>query len=194
MTEEDETKADLREKGVQFYAASVGAWFTSRIEFDKSLLTLSSAGIGLLVTLLSSLGIHSVAALLAYEAALLAFIVCLGAVLWALRRNSTHLEQVNSGNDAPDPLLGALDTIAAVSFVVGAVITAVLGAAAATHSLLKEQKMSGETQQILQVQPEQLGKSLNNAGAMRPVAPAPAPPAAAPAPAPAAPSQGNGQK
>lgn len=192
---DEKAEEELRDKRVEFYAASVEAWFNSRLEFDKSLLTLSSAGIGLLITLLSTLGIRSEATLLLYEAAVVAFLVCLGAVLWAMRRNSTHLEAVNRGEDASDPLLTALDNIAVVSFFIGVAFSAVLGIAAATHSLLKkeEDNMKDINQPQSQVQIETLGKSANGAAAMKPVAPPPAAPAAAPA-APAAAPQGSGQK
>ncbi|PKF49010.1 hypothetical protein AT251_22010 [Enterovibrio nigricans] len=49
-----------KEKEVEFYAATVGAWLNTKFELDKSLLTLSTGAIGLLVTLLTTVGASSV--------------------------------------------------------------------------------------------------------------------------------------
>ena len=46
MNSPDET---TRLKEVEFYAANVGAWLNTSLEHDKSILTLSAGGIGLLV-------------------------------------------------------------------------------------------------------------------------------------------------
>lgn len=184
MSDQEKDDEELREKRVEYYAASVNAWFNSRLEFDKSLLTLSSAGIGLLVALLSALAIRSATTLLLYEAAVLAFLVCLGAVLWAIRRSTDHLEAVNSGEDAADPLLGALDRIAVVSFFFGVVFSAGLGVTAAINSLTKQEESMKDISQVQAPQAQgDLGKSLNNPGKMQPVAPQPAAPPPAPPPA-----------
>ena len=46
----DENKNSLEEqKGVAYYSALVNAWITTRMEKDKQLLTLSAAGIGLII-------------------------------------------------------------------------------------------------------------------------------------------------
>lgn len=42
------------QKRVEYYAASVNAWFNTSLEHDKSLFTLSAGGIGLLITLLTT--------------------------------------------------------------------------------------------------------------------------------------------
>ena len=47
------------QKKIEFYAASVAAWYESSLEHDKSLLTLSAGGIGLLITLLTTVGLGS---------------------------------------------------------------------------------------------------------------------------------------
>ena len=46
-------------KEVAFYGAVVEAWIGTRMEFDKSLLTLSLAGIGVVITLLTAVGMPS---------------------------------------------------------------------------------------------------------------------------------------
>lgn len=50
-------------KQVEFYSQGVAAWFNSALEHDKSLLTLSVAGIGVLLALMQTV-LDSVTALL----------------------------------------------------------------------------------------------------------------------------------
>jgi peptidoglycan/LPS O-acetylase OafA/YrhL len=89
---EDPKTEDL--KAVEYYAATVNAWYATRLERDKSLLTLAAAGVGVLVVLMS--GIHSVEGLVVFILALAAFAVSLGAVLWIFHRNSSHLQSILS--------------------------------------------------------------------------------------------------
>jgi hypothetical protein len=56
---EPQKPAEQDPKDLAFYAASVEAWYSTGFERDKSLLTLAGGGIGLLITLLSTVGTHS---------------------------------------------------------------------------------------------------------------------------------------
>ena len=92
--------SDLKDKKeVEFYAANVEAWFNTRIEHDKSLLTLSAGGIGLLITLLTTVGASSIQILLLYGFAILFFLVCIISVLIIFKRNSDHLVNVVQGKE-----------------------------------------------------------------------------------------------
>ncbi len=94
------TEQEIREhKEIEFYAAAVNAWLGTSLEHDKSLLTLSAGGVGLLVTLLSTVGLHFADALIIYVAALVAFTICLSAVLWIFKRNRAHLQDAIKGKD-----------------------------------------------------------------------------------------------
>ncbi len=85
------------EKEIAWYAAALDAWYGTRLEHDKSLLTLSAGGIGLLITLASTVGIPSRIALRLASLAILAFILCVVAVLLIFKGNSGHLEDVVHG-------------------------------------------------------------------------------------------------
>jgi hypothetical protein len=130
------TEQEIHEqKQIEFYAAAVNAWLGTSLEHDRSLITLSAGGIGLLITLLSTVGLHSVESLILYIMALIAFTTCLTAVLWIFKRNRAHLEHaIHGDNTVTDPLLTVLDTVAIVSFLFGAVLAATIGVAAAVHS------------------------------------------------------------
>jgi hypothetical protein len=135
------------QKRVEYYAASVNAWFNTSLEHDKSLLTLSAGGIGLLLTLLTTVGLSSSEALVLYIGAIASFVVALVAILVVFRRNRTHIEDILSGKSTSnDPLLTKLDALALWAFGVGVLFTAIIGIAAAVHSFsTKEKIMTNET-------------------------------------------------
>src|SRR5882672_4247530 len=95
-----------QQKEIEFYAAAVNAWLGTSLEHDRSLITLSAGGIGLLITLLSTVGLHSAESLILYVVALIAFICCLTAVLLVFKRNRAHLQEaIQGGVSVRDPLL-----------------------------------------------------------------------------------------
>jgi len=65
------------QKHVEFYSAGLTAWYTTRLEHDKGLLTLSAGGIGLLMTLMTTVGVSSAESLVLHVSALVTFLVCL---------------------------------------------------------------------------------------------------------------------
>lgn len=172
------------QKKIEFYAASVSAWYESSLEHDKSLLTLSAGGIGLLITLLTTVGLGTAEALVLYVGAISSFVVSLVSVLRVFRGNQKHIEDVLSGkNPSTDPALSRLDVTAIWSFGLGVVFTAVIGISAAIHSLTtKEKIMTNETQKTTTTVPlresfngaanlqsgSDLGKSFNGAGNLQP--------------------------
>jgi hypothetical protein len=171
-----------------FYAARVTAWFGTRLEHDKSLLTLSAGGIGLLITLLSTTGLKSIESLLLYILALTSFVGCLGCVLWIFKRNAIHLEKVNLGHGDQDPVLTILDTVAIASFGLGVLLSSVVGIAAGIHSFQKQeismsiedkgnrQTFSDSFDRVTNMQPQApLKRSFNNAASMKPDSSEPAP-------------------
>lgn len=195
-----------QEKEVQWYSATVNAWFSTRLEHDRSLLTLSAGAIGLLITLLSTVGVKSVESALLYGAAMLSFLISLASVLWIFRRNGTHLTEIIRSNAFGDPVLRMLDAVAIGSFFFGVVLSSIIGISAAVHSLQpSEVGMSGE--QKTQGQSQNLNESFNGATSMRPTqgdlkksfdgavalrpAPTTSPAQQSPTPAPATPAQTN---
>lgn len=135
-------------KAVEYFAAQVNAWLNTKFEHDKSLLTLSAGGIGLLITLLSTTGVKSIETLVLYILALFAFIVCLSTLLWIFRRNAKHLEGVVKGTETTDPVLVTLDNVAISSFLMGVLFSAIIGISTAVHSYQeKERKMADEKSQ-----------------------------------------------
>jgi hypothetical protein len=151
------------QKEVEYYASSVNAWFNTSLEHDKSILTLAAGGIGLLITLLTTIGLSSAEALVLYVGAITSFLVALLAVLVVFRHNRTYIEQVLAGKIAGnDPVLAKADSIALWAFGVGVVFTAVIGIDTAIHSFTsKEKAMSNEPTKSTQSVP--LRESFNGA-------------------------------
>lgn len=175
------TTDDLKQ--VEFYAANVNAWINTRFERDKSLLTLSAGGIGLLITIALAKGFQSTSALLIYCVALFSFVICLVVVLWVFQQNSHYLEDVANGKNTDDPLLTWLDKVVNASFILGVFMSAMMGVSFAVDSLLekKEKEVSEESKRapslaqdsvnrINNLSPQPLAKSLNGLSAMNPAA------------------------
>jgi hypothetical protein len=196
------------QKGIEYYASSVNAWFNTSLEHDKSVLALAAGGIGLLATLLTTVGLSSVWVLALYVAAILCFLVALVAVLVVFRHNRTYIERVLNGTTAGrDPLLSKADSVVLWAFGVGVVLTAVIGIATAIHSYASKEKTMTKDSQVtvgnvkidtaniresfnglakLQPAPD-FTKSFNGAAGLKPPAPV-ASPSAPCAPVPAAPT------
>lgn len=200
------------QKHVEYYAASVNAWFNTSLEHDKSLFTLSAGGIGLLLTLLTTVGLSSAEALILYIGAIVSFVVALVAILVVFRRNRTHIEDILSGKSTSnDSLLTKLDAMALWAFGIGVLFTAIIGIAAAVHSYSTMEKiMTNETAQKSEAVPlresfsgasslqpsTDFTKSFNGAGNLQPqpVASGTVPAVSSPAPASSGSSQKQGGK
>lgn len=134
-----ESQPDINQmKEVEFYAANLNAWFNTRFEHDKSLLALSAGAVGLLITLISTVGVKSVEILILYILSLACFVVCLGALLWIFRRNAKHLEDVVRETAIDDQLLNTLDRAAVSSFMFGVILSAIIGISTAINSYIDE--------------------------------------------------------
>jgi len=129
-----DTDDTIEKKSVAFYQASVTAWYNTSLEHDKSLFTLSAGGIGLLITLIRTVGIQSAETLILYIAAMVSFLICLLSVLVIFKKNRTHIEQVFQGQTAPDQNLEMLDNVAIMSFGIAVLFSAVIGISSAINS------------------------------------------------------------
>ena len=115
------------DKKKEYYAAQANAWFNTRLEYDKSLLVLSAGAIGLLVTLLTTVGVETFTLLYIYIGSLICFIICLFSVLTIFFWNSKHLEDLIAGKKTYDSLLAVLDKISIVTFIIGIILASIIG-------------------------------------------------------------------
>jgi hypothetical protein len=166
MTQSPERK---EKEDLAHYAAMVTAWFNTRLEHDKSLLTLSSAGIGLLIALVQKVEINFKFGVVVYAMALLSFVLCLITVLLIYRRNSRHLEDIVAGKTSSSRLLSIADGVALYSFMLGVICAAGFGFGIAIHgSNLQERPMAKEDEGASNRQMAM--DSFNKAVNMRPAA------------------------
>lgn len=173
------------DKELAWYSAAIEAWLNTRFEFDKSILTLSSAAIGLLVTFVPD-GAKTIEFVVVYVLALVCFLVSIFGVLAILKRNADALHAMITKNQQRDVLLGALDWIVAITFVFGVVLTSFLGFSMTANKLrensamIHDSKNTGAPHQDKQI-------SVDKFGDMKPPTPSPASPPQPPAPQPAKP-------
>lgn len=198
------------QKQVEFYAATVNAWYATTLEHDKSLFVLAGGGIGIMISLLTTVGFDSYWILVLFLVAIFSFLNCLAYLLRIFEGNRHYLEAVISGTDqGADSKLKSWDTIAKNSFLIGVIFST---AVALTVAALKISTKQTEQQQVTsdnqkpsssgmtldsvqgaaKLQP--MTKSFQGAANMAPASPAAAssaattasaavPPASAPAPA-----------
>lgn len=140
----------LQQKDVEFFAASVNAWYNTALEHDKSIFALSAGSIGLLVTLLTTVGVSSMMMLSFYMAAIGCFLICLAIIFFIFGRNRTHIEQIVSKQiSGSDPLLVTLDIAAMCVFWTGVFFAAAIGITTAFSSYNKGKDMANEQQKQL---------------------------------------------
>ncbi len=145
--EEEEAQA----KRVELYSHHVAAWVNSSLERDRSLLTLSVAGLGVLLTLMST-AVNSITALILYYLAVFALLMCIFSVLLIFQRNKKYIENVICGSESADPWLTILDIVAVCSFVIGILFCAIIGISSATSTYFEKGKiMATEKNSVIKI-------------------------------------------
>lgn len=133
------TLEEAQAKEIEFYSQGVAAWFNTALERDKSLLALSIAGLGFLLTLMPTV-VNSITALIFYYLAALALLVCVLSVLLIFQRNKKHIENVLNEKKYDDKWLKMLDNVAMWSFMLGVLFCAIIGISSATSIYFEKEK------------------------------------------------------
>lgn len=110
-----------------YYGALLDAWQNTRMEHDKAILWLSSGAIGLLLTLLTTAKSPSAADVVLFLTATLFYVISIICVVFVFRWNADHLVLVAKGQEEFNSSLAVLDKMVSASFVLGMVISLVLG-------------------------------------------------------------------
>ena len=148
----DRAKRELRElegKNIAFYSTLLSAWIQTKMERDKTLITLSSAAIALLVTILTTVGISQSCTLILYAAAFIGFGLCIGTSLNIYQLNSLHLEK-ELGSENSDIKLEKYDKLSYLSFLCGVFFLCSIGIYSAyqTFNLTEKTKMESKIKTI----------------------------------------------
>ncbi|MCB9207563.1 MAG: hypothetical protein H6611_09710 [Ignavibacteriales bacterium] len=157
------------EKEIAYYSALVNAWINTKMERDKTLLLLSSGGIGLLVTLLSTVGAINGLGIVFYVLAFLSFLITIIILVTIFDRNSIHIEKAIRGKKDSDTKLDLLDKISLWSFIFGAIFSIFISINSAT--LIQNKKGSEEMPKPNQIQSakgKEVTKSLSGIGEISP--------------------------
>ncbi len=170
---------ELEGKNVQNYSVLLAAWIQTRMERDKTIVALSAAAIGLLVTLLTTKGVPRWWLLLPYTTAFVGFAVSIGTALAIYQKNSEKIESDMRGSGDPKYRfidLAPYDRAAIIGFLVGAISVIVIGLSSATLSYLttRESMSDPKIETTAAPKPEEV-RSLQGIEALKPQHPDTAP-------------------
>jgi hypothetical protein len=129
-----------KQKKIEYYSACVNAWFNTRLEYDKSILVLSTGGVGVLLGFLNFFGVKSYYFLVLYILSFVFFLVALCGVLAVYINNASHIEEVISGKNGESLILSFLDKVVVWAFAFGVFFAGLLGVSV-TIQLYKNQEV-----------------------------------------------------
>ncbi len=138
-TPEEAQKRSLKElegKNIAHYSVLLTAWIQTRMERDKTLITLSAIAIGLLVTILTTVGVRSIWELIFFAVAVGSFLITILSSLKIYQLNSEHLEAAIRGSSQKDPRLEQYDKRSSRSFITGLISVILIAIVSATYQLL----------------------------------------------------------
>lgn len=139
------------QKHVEYYSQSVNAWYLTALERDKSILTIASGGIALLVSLMTTSGINSYLVFYFYIISIIFFLISIITIIMILNENKKDIENVinNTGENECDFI--NKDKLAFWTFILGIIFTMLIGIISAYESLKKKEiEMSKDTNKSTQ--------------------------------------------
>lgn len=169
----------VAEKEISYFSAIVSAYIESSMEKDRSLLTLSAGGIGLLITLLTTIGAPSLFIIVLYSVASLSFGSVIVLILYVFSRNRSLLIKLakNQNVSTDEESLGKLDKSIYALFVLGVLVSFIFGILTSLNQLTKEKTMS-EKEEVkiysleglsqMNPNPDTLEKSLQGLSELKP--------------------------
>lgn len=165
---------ERQQKEIAYYTAIVKAWFVTRMEKDRSLLTLSAGAIGLLVALLINLKIESLCLFILFIIAILSFVVSLISLISIFGINSKYLEDLKQGKEPQNGNLKNLDTVVYISFILGIILTFIFAICVGANYISKKEVKQMFFQEknkkhSSHQQSKEIKKSLQGANAMNPL-------------------------
>ena len=162
---------ELEGKNIAHYSVLLNSWINTKMERDKALITLSAAGIGLLVTILIARGVNHSYYLLLFAGAFGGFIVTIFSSLRIYELNSQHIESNIRGSSDKDPRLEQYDKRSKYSFAIGVVFSILIAGLSAFDQIeTKEDSTMGDKKnsQSISSQTSIKKKSLDGLSNLRP--------------------------
>lgn len=130
---------ELEGKNIAHYSVFLGAWIETRMQRDKTLITLSAGGIGLLITLLTIVKNASLIYLILYSLAFGCFIGTIFICLKIYQENSVVIENEIRGPEDPnykELSLKLYDKWSYILFVAGVILSSIMGLTSAAESFI----------------------------------------------------------
>lgn len=132
------------DKQTAYFAALVEAWLQTRMEKDKSLLMLAAGGVGVLVTLLTTTGIHSPFVGSLFAGALICFLASILLAISIFGRNAGYIHCLINNKTSNERDLQRRDTWMYWSFVIGVTLTISIGFFSGISKYRKEEASMNE--------------------------------------------------
>ncbi len=128
-------QSDLEERKRIYYSAIVNAFIDSSMERDRNLLNLSAGGIGLLVTLMTTVGVHSTFGLCLYISSIISFSVAIILILHVFKLNKSYLLKLATDEKTTEVPLKKYDSAIFILFILGIIFLFSIGLSTANHQL-----------------------------------------------------------
>ena len=143
----EESPKQLTEAEAQWRSTMLDAWFQTRMEADRTLLTLSAGGVALLVTLLTTVGIPWIWVALLYGCAFTAFIVAIHAATAIFKDSADHImeaatDAAQAHNSPLRERLRKLDDRLKKAFWVGVGFSIAVGVVSAAEPFFQGEEMA----------------------------------------------------
>jgi hypothetical protein len=97
------------------------------MERDKSLFSLSTGGLGVLITLLSTIEVKELTELILYASASACFALTIILCVIIFSRNASYLEKVIKGFQGDDIILAWADRLNSYAFIMAIIFSALIG-------------------------------------------------------------------
>lgn len=130
MIESDEQRKERinDEKEVQYYMALVTSWINTKMEHDKTIITISAGGIGLLITILTTKGTAETWHIWLFGIAFCCFLIAIFTAIVIFQENSVRIgQEVRKEEINHDMKLERLDKVVRWSFIIGTVMFVMIG-------------------------------------------------------------------
>lgn len=179
---EERLLRELEGKNIEHYSVLLSAWIETKMERDKTLVTLSAAAIGLLITILTTVGTNSILEIILFAISICAFLVTIWSALKIYQLNSEHIEKALKGSSENDPRLEKYDKLSIGAFLAGALFALIIGILSAENKLTNKEDVNMSKQNVIngvatgdslhginELHPEIIAKSLNGVTNLNPV-------------------------
>jgi hypothetical protein len=137
---------EYRDKDKIFYTSTLNTWYTLRLEKDKQLLTLSVTALGVLITLLRTVGVSRYCQAVFFAIAGVCFCFTIIFILFSLEKSSIYLQQIINNSPEEEKPIIILDRLSNICFIFAMLAVLAIGADSIINDLSKEKIMSQESQ------------------------------------------------